>query len=193
MDNYKSFRDIAVSQIPNLCMSGSGCFNDPDMLVVGMYGKGHVGMGGCSDLEYRTHFALWCLFGVPLMMGGDIRNLSETSHELLLNKELIALDQDEECRPPYLAWMERDRYCFIRHLANNEFAVGYFNLSDESGQLYHVGGSFDEMGIPYESGYGLEMTDMFTGEKIGIKRDYFVPRVEAHGCQLYRAKLVKVK
>ena len=25
-------------------MSGSGCFNDPDMLIVGMYGKGNVGM-----------------------------------------------------------------------------------------------------------------------------------------------------
>ena len=83
-DNFKSFKDIALSQIGNLSMSGSGCFNDPDMLIVGMYGKGNVGLGGCTDVEYRTHFALWCLFGVPLMMGGDIRTLNDVSRALLL-------------------------------------------------------------------------------------------------------------
>ena len=60
-DNYQSFKNIALSQVDNLCMSGPGSFNDPDMLVVGMYGKGNVGFGGCTDAEYRTQFALWCL------------------------------------------------------------------------------------------------------------------------------------
>ena len=58
------------------------------MLIVGMYGKGNVGFGGCSDVEYRTHFALWCLFGVPLMMGCDLRTVNETSKALMLNIEL---------------------------------------------------------------------------------------------------------
>lgn len=191
-DNYKSFKDIALSQIENLSMSGYGCFNDPDMLIVGMYGKGNVGFGGCSDLEYRTHFALWCLFGVPLMMGGDIRNLSEESRNLLLNRELIALNQDEECRPPYLVNSPDDRLFFIRHLSNQEFVLAYFNLSDkDSAENFTCNGAFDEIGIPYESGYGLELTDLFTGENLGVKRDYFVPAVEAHGCRLYRGKLVK--
>ena len=39
-------------------------------------------------MEYRTHFALWCLFGVPLMMGCDLRTVNETSKALILNKEL---------------------------------------------------------------------------------------------------------
>ncbi|MDD3409680.1 MAG: glycoside hydrolase family 27 protein, partial [Eubacteriales bacterium] len=65
MDNYRSFTDIAKSQIDNLCMSAVGCFNDMDMLTVGMYGKGNVGLGKvCTFEEYRQQFALWCLFGV---------------------------------------------------------------------------------------------------------------------------------
>ena len=192
-DNYQSFKDIAVSQIDKLCMSSSGSFNDPDMLVVGMYGKGNVGFGGCSDVEYRTHFALWCLFGVPLMMGCDLRTVNETSKALMLNKELIAIDQDEECRPPYLAGKSgEDQYFFIRHLSNNEFVLAYFNLS-EAGHEYRYSASFADLGIPYESGYGLELTDVFTGENPGVKRDYFLPAVEPHGCRRYKAKRVKIK
>ena len=192
-DNYQSFKDIAVSQIDKLCMSSSGSFNDPDMLVVGMYGKGNVGFGGCSDVEYRTHFALWCLFGVPLMMGCDLRTVNETSKALMLNKELIAIDQDEECRPPYLAGKSgEDQYFFIRHLSNNEFVLAYFNLS-EAGHVYRYSASFADLGIPYESGYGLELTDVFTGENPGVKRDYFLPAIEPHGCRRYKAKLVKIK
>lgn len=191
-DSYKSFKDIALSQIENLCKSGYGCFNDMDMLTVGMYGNGNVGLGGCTDVEYRTHFALWCLFGVPLIMGGDIRKLNEVSRELLVNKELIAINQDEECRPPYLVSACNDQYFFARHLADNEFVLGYFNLSDHSDLTRNeFSGSFDEIGLPYGCGCGLELTDVFTGENLGVKKDYFIPEVEAHGCKMYRAKLVK--
>lgn len=192
-DNFQSIKSIAESQIPNLCMSGSGCFNDPDMLVVGMYGKGNVGLGGCNDTEYRTHFALWCLFGVPLMMGGDIRSLNETSRSLLLNRNLIALNQDEECRPPYQVDHRDNRYFFIRHLSDHEFVLAYFNLTDENNGTYRFCGSFADIGLPVGSGYGLELTDLFTGEPAGVQKDYFNPEVGAHDCRLYRAKLVRAE
>lgn len=198
-DNYESFKGLALSQIENLPYSGSGSFNDPDMLVVGMYGKGNVGFGGCTDLEYETHFALWCVFGVPLMMGGDMRNMSEASRKLLLNKELIAIDQDEECRAPMVVSNSNDpytgdHYIMFRHLSNNEFALAYFNFSErDDRETTTYGFSFDDLGIPYESGYGLELTDVLTGENIGIKRDVFIPSLKAHGCKVYRGKLVKVK
>ena len=74
MDNFVSFTDIVKSQIANFCDSGNYCFNDIDMLTVGMYGKGNVGIGSvCTDEEYRIQFALWCMLSAPLMMGGDLR------------------------------------------------------------------------------------------------------------------------
>jgi hypothetical protein len=36
------------------------------------------------------------------------------------------------------------------------------------------------------------MTDVFTGENIGIKSDYMCPVVDSHETLLYRAKLVKI-
>ena len=63
----------------------------------------------------------------------------------------------------------------------------------EAGHEYRCSASFADLGIPYESGCGLELTDVFTGENLGVKRDYFLPAVEPHGCRMYKAKLVRVE
>ena len=101
-DNFESMKKIFMSQEENLSMSANGCFNDIDMLTVGMYGKGFVGMEkGCTDEQYTMQFAIWCLFASPLMIGGDLRNLNDFSKKLLQNKNLIRINQDKEARPPY--------------------------------------------------------------------------------------------
>ena len=64
------------------------------MLVVGMHGKGNVGVGGCTEVEYRTHFTIWAFFNSPLMIGCDIRNMSEETKSILMDKDIIAVNQD---------------------------------------------------------------------------------------------------
>lgn len=188
MDNFKSFHDIAMSQMDKLCYGAPGCYNDMDMLVVGMYGKGNVGLGGCNDEEYRTHFALWCMSGSPLMIGGDVRNLSKESEALLKNRGLLAINQDAECRPPYLVFQAGDRRSYAKQLANGDYAIGYFNFSDQEGDVTCM---LNEVGLPIDSGFGMEMTDVFTGEKIGTFNEIYSCKVKAHGCRVFRAKLVR--
>lgn len=186
-DCYASFRDIALSQVDRLCCSAPGCFNDMDMLTVGMGGKGNVGMGGCTPEEYRMQFALWCLFGTPLMIGGDIRTMDGETEKLLQNRSLLAINQDEECRPPCrISRPDSETQVFLRHLAGNEFALGFFNFSDEE---RHASFFFADAGIPWSSGCALRLTDCFTGEE-GKARDCMDPLLAAHSCRLYRAKLV---
>ena len=45
-DEYEAFRYIARTQLPDFKYSGPGCFNDMDMLVVGMGGEGSVSPHG---------------------------------------------------------------------------------------------------------------------------------------------------
>jgi alpha-galactosidase len=66
--------------------AGPGYFNDPDML--------EVGNGGMTDIEYRTHFTLWCLMKSPLLIGTDVANMTDATHTILANKDLIAINQD---------------------------------------------------------------------------------------------------
>lgn len=207
MDNFVSFTDIVKSQLKKLCMSGNHCFNDMDMLTVGMEGKGNVGLGKvCSYEEYRLQFVLWCLCGVPLMMGADLRSLAPEYRALMLNPALLRINQDAECRPPYI--VRRDSVCIpnpddaqapwahpadtafvlLRHLTDNEFALFYANLSDADAEVHC---ELADMGLPVTGGVALDMTDVFSGEHLGPQKDSFNPHIKAHDCRLFLCHLVK--
>src|SRR4029078_8849329 len=66
--------------------AGPGHWNDPDMLEIG---NGHM-----TDTEYQTHMSLWALAAAPLLAGNDLRNMSAETKAILMNKEVIAVDQD---------------------------------------------------------------------------------------------------
>ncbi len=73
---------------------GPGGWNDLDMLVVGLKGKGQIAGGGLSFTEYRTHMSMWCMACSPLMIGCDVRALDADSASLLMNADVLAVNQD---------------------------------------------------------------------------------------------------
>jgi len=101
-DSWASIKNLIELQYGVLPFGGKGCFNDMDMLVVGMHGKGLVGVKGCTLDEYKLHFGAWCLFGSPLMIGCDLRTVDDESMNIMLNKDLIDIDQDELSAQCYL-------------------------------------------------------------------------------------------
>ncbi len=189
-DNFQCYKDIAVSQMNNLAYSTPGCFNDIDMLICGMHGDGNVGLGGCTNAEYRSHFAMWCLFNSPLMIGVDLTKIDEENLALLKNKELIAINQDPEVRPPMRLSSEGDdRIVFFRHLSNNEYILAFFNFRDHDRTMYQ--GLFD-IGLPYEAGYGFTGYEIFTGERLEKERERVIVDVPMHDCRLFKLKLEKI-
>ena len=192
-DNFNSAKDIAMSQVQNYCYSAPGCFNDMDMLTVGMYGKGNVGNENAqSDVEYQTQFALWCLFGSPLMIGCDVRNMTPATKAILTNRELIALDQDPECRGVINVtthpWSQ-DLKVFFRHLSDGEYAIGFFNFGANEARVPFY--TFNA-GLVAGCGRAFVMRDLLTGEEVGPIKDYHNPLVPSHGCKIYRAKVVRI-
>ncbi|MDW8272616.1 MAG: glycoside hydrolase family 27 protein [Chitinophagales bacterium] len=76
-----------------------GGWNDPDMLLVGNYGKGIATSAkgrykGMTDTEYESHFAIWCMLSAPLLASCDLRNMNEATRKILLNTKLISINQD---------------------------------------------------------------------------------------------------
>ncbi len=181
-DNYKSFTDIFRSQIENFENSAPGCFNDMDMLIVGMNGSGNVGLGGCDNNEYNMHFTMWAFYGTPLIIGADIRKISPEAKEILLNKDLININQDNECRPPFiLRKYKNDTYAFMRILDNGKFAIAMFDLNEDTEKVDYISVSFDDAGIRSNKGRKVKVTDAINHKDLGIFSDGI--RQEIYGKQ----------
>ena len=70
VDTFASTADIAKSQIGKFNANAAGCFNDMDMLTIGMNGQGNVGRADCNNyVEYEMQFAYWCFCGAPTLCG----------------------------------------------------------------------------------------------------------------------------
>lgn len=193
-DSFESIKSIFLGQVQTgLPMSGAGCFNDLDMLVCGMYGKGNVGRDkACGDIEYKTHFALWCLASSPLMMGGDIRDMSDYCHDLLTNPRLIAINKDPDARPPFEVktnyWNSDTMRRYIKVLSDGDYIVGIINFGDGecTYSLYE-----QEIGFPIDSGVKLHMSDVFTGNDMGVLKVCYTVKLAAHDCAMLRLHVTR--
>ena len=130
------------------------------------------------------------MMSTPLMIGCDLTKIPAETLAVLKNEELIALDQDVEARPPF--YEEKQRYAskgrwgLLRLLANGEMVLAYYNFADYDLDVLLY---FDDYGIP--AGQGIELTDLLTGENIGVKYDCYNPRLGPKGFKIYKAKFVK--
>ena len=122
-DNWNSMISIFDKQKDLARYAGPGRWNDPDML--------EVGNGRMTNEEYKTHFSLWCMLASPLMAGNDLQTMTPETKEILMNKEIIALDQDTLGRQATCYRDNLDYQIWIKSLANNEKAVCLLNKSDE--------------------------------------------------------------
>lgn len=91
VDEHPGWKAYGVMQILDMQeglreYAGPGHWNDPDMLEVG---------NGQTVNEDRAHFSMWCMLAAPLILGNDIRNMSQETKDIIMNKEVIAIDQDK--------------------------------------------------------------------------------------------------
>lgn len=197
-DYWDSVKKIAISQLDKKCYAGSYCHNDMDMLIVGMYGgsnSDYIGskIGGCTDIEYKTHFSLWSIMGSPLMIGCDIRTANQATRDILLNRDMIEINQDIECRGAYCIkpepqWFHsNDVFMLVKLLADGDIAIGFFNLSDTQRELSL---QFWDMGLSYSAGAALSLYDCWEHKELGVFKERFAPTIPAHDCMVVRARLV---
>ena len=165
--------------------AGPGSWNGPDMLMVGLYGKGSSSNAGnkgvgCTKTEYQTHFALWCMLAAPLIVNSDLRQISAETLQLLTNKELIAINQDKAGKQASTVYKKNDIQVLEKELANGDVAICIFNRSDhpQSGSIILQ----DDLDIwkPFTSA-----KEIFQ-KKIIKHTDKLFYQLEAHACEVYR-------
>ncbi len=189
-DTWESVKDLAKQQGALHTYNGVGCFNDMDMLIVGMYGKGNVGLAGCNDTQYKTHFSLWAFMGSPLMIGCDVRNMTKETKEILTNEEIIRINQDAACRQPFRIegiWGNEDLLMYAKLLADGDVAIGLFNLR---GEATHARFNIDEIGLPLSTGKTLQLRELWTGKEFTVTNATVIQPLQPFDCLVYRGKLV---
>lgn len=194
-DSWRSIRELSLVAGDAIKHGSINCFPDMDMLVTGMNGKGNVGFAGCTPEEYRTHFSLWALLGSPLMIGCDIRSMDDATRETLMNKDVLAINQDPAYNQAFdasanAAKEENEYPIYVRLLDNGDYAIGVFNFSDVACSRWSTYLLMDTIGLPETTGKTLLLRELWTGEERKVTNGILTDAIPPHGCKLYRAQVV---
>lgn len=172
-DTWESMQSIGFRQLEIAPFATIGHWNDPDML--------EVGNGGMTDDEYRTHMALWAMLRAPLLAGNDVRTMSDSTKEILMNREVIAIDQDPAGKPARLLKKEGDTEIWIRPLSKGANALAFFNKGGQAAQVNldwsEIGGKRPKQG-----------RDLWSGRDFKPSGSSYSVSVPVHGTVLLRLK-----
>ena len=135
------------------------------------------------------------MLGSPLMIGCDVRNMSEETKKTLANKDIIAICQDGAYRQPFFSKQRTDEiFVLARLLEDGDIAIGFFNLSERKIANWDVWFTFTEIGIGMGSGKTLKLRDLWTGEESIPANEVILPgNIEPHGCKIFRASIIDRK
>jgi len=121
-DNYSRMSLIGFQQDGLEKFAGPGHWNDPDMLEIG---NGHM-----STIEYQTHMSLWAILAAPLLAGNDLSAMTRDTLSILLNKDVIAIDQDRLGQQGHRVWVQGPLEIWEKPLENGHKAIAFFNRGE---------------------------------------------------------------
>ena len=158
---------ILDQQVGLQSYAGPGHWNDPDML--------EVGNGGMTDTEYRSHFSLWALLVAPLIAGNDLRDMRPEIHDILTNKEVIAIDQDPMGREGERVSKHGDLEVWSKQLQDGGRAVILLNRG--SGE-HEITARWEDLGYPGH--ISASVRDLWQHKNMGKFTEKFFASVPSH-------------
>ncbi|MEV0715027.1 NPCBM/NEW2 domain-containing protein [Asanoa sp. NPDC050611] len=102
-------------------VAGPGHFNDPDYLGPQL---------GMTDEEFRTQMTLWSVAAAPLVIGSDLRTLSDASIRILSDPDVLAINQDRAGVQAVRVGPAGTTETWVKRLANGDRAVVLLNRGD---------------------------------------------------------------
>ena len=171
-DDYPRMLKIFEQNVVLDRYAGPGHWNDPDML--------EVGNGGMSETEYRSHFTLWAIMAAPLLIGTDLRTIKQQFLDILLNKEVIAIDQDPLGVQGRRIRMKDGVHVIVKPLQGGSLAVALFN---ETGDAKRANVTSAELSLDGTRKYRARDLWQHTDAPMG---DSLTVELAAHATAIYR-------
>ena len=179
-DDWPSMTGIGFQQTGREQYSGPRGWNDTDMLVVGTVGWSQGSRpSNLTPNEQITHITLWALQAAPLLIGADLAKIDEWTTNLLGNREVLGVNQDELGRAASRKWNDGWTEVWARPLSDGTTVVGLFNRGPEAAV---VTATFADLGL---SG-SVPVRDLWLQKDMGRVAEKFSAVVPRHGAVLVR-------
>ena len=138
--------------------ASKGHYNDPDML--------EVGNGKLTYNQNVSHFSLWCMMNAPLILGNDLRNMSEQVKSIVTNRNMIAINQD-----PLAKQAKRVKKGVVdvlaKPLADGSVAVCFFNKSSHGAKAkFDLNSLADDKYVALQKQTEYTAKEQWSGEKL---------------------------
>jgi hypothetical protein len=199
-DSWSSIRSIVdhwsrdSPRSPLVRAAGPGHWNDPDMLV--------TGNPGLSISEQQAQFCLWAIFASPLLISADLRTIPNESRDILLNKDVIAVNQDIMGRQGWCAQgCESNIRVYVRELlptngqrcprgSSDSWAIVLANFNSIFREQIII---FDpKRHLPANNEYNtFEIRDLLTQSDISNRFVNFAAAVDESSVRMYKITLKK--
>jgi len=176
-DNKKSWAFSTLDIIDRMAeithLIKPGCWADADML--------EIGNGNQTVDEYKTQFTMWCLLPAPLIMGHDVRTMSDENKAILMNKEAIAVNQDAAVIPAKRIRKDDRTELWSRKLADGSLCVV---LLQKTKTQQTVEFTWEEIGLSVDQ--PASVRDLWQHKTVGLFTNRFSISVNAHGCAMLK-------
>ncbi|XP_063830817.1 alpha-N-acetylgalactosaminidase [Ostrinia nubilalis] len=156
--------------------AGPGHWNDPDMLLIGNF--------GLSEDQAKTQMAVWAVLAAPLLISADLATMKPEFKRILLNKDIIAVNQDKLGKQGLRVWKQRNISVWNRELSDGERALAFVSQR-EDGIPYAVSLTFKDMQLPEQT---YEVQDLYNEEKSRTVSpgEEFNVRINPSGVKFYK-------
>jgi alpha-galactosidase len=173
-ESYDRMMVIAQSQDGLAKFAGPGHWNDPDML--------EVGNGKMTHDENMTHMTMWAMLAAPLLAGNDLTKMSDDVKSILMNRDVIAIDQDKLGKQGHRIYAEGEVQIWERPLADGSHALAIFNMGEGRAEMRGMHLHLSEAGFAH----GAHARDVWATKDLGMISDTSVVSVPKHGAVLLK-------
>jgi len=154
--------------------AGPGHWNDPDML--------EVGNGKLTLDENRFHMTLWAMLASPLLAGNDLTKMTPEVASILMNKQVLAIDQDPAGHQGKRVYQEGPVQIWSRELADGSTALAVFNTGEDASSMRNIALPLKQLGFSKPP----MATDVWTNKPVGRLDASYKPTIPRHASILLK-------
>jgi alpha-galactosidase len=123
-----------------------------------------------------VHMSLWAMLSAPLLAGNDLSKMTPETKAILMNRDVIALDQDELGLQGRRIWAEGPLEIWLKELSGGRAAIAFFNRGNSAMD-------FDPGLKVLRNFQGKHLWDLWTRKELVLDATTAL-RVQSHGILL---------